>query len=63
MAPALRPSEAWKNIPWKKIQRNVFRLQKRIYQAKLRGDVRAVHRLAPMQCIGGCCFAPGQHGC
>jgi len=45
MAPALRPSEAWKSIPWKKYQRNVFRLQKRIYRAKQRGDVRTVHNL------------------
>jgi hypothetical protein len=27
-------TENWKTIPWKKIQRNVFRLQKRIYRAK-----------------------------
>jgi RNA-directed DNA polymerase len=40
-----KPSEDWKTLPWKKIQRNVFRLQKRIYQAKLRGDVRTVHTL------------------
>jgi RNA-directed DNA polymerase len=45
MTPALRPSEVWKSIPWKKFQRNVFRLQKRIYRAKLRGDVRTVHNL------------------
>lgn len=38
-------SEVWKTIPWKKIQRNVFRLQKRIYRAKQRGDVRTVHKL------------------
>jgi RNA-directed DNA polymerase len=40
-----KPSEAWQDIPWQKIQRNVFRLQKRIYQAKKRGDVRTVHNL------------------
>jgi RNA-directed DNA polymerase len=45
MTPALKPSEAWKTIPWKKYQRNVFRLQKRIYRAKQRGDVRTVHNL------------------
>ncbi|MFC1975369.1 reverse transcriptase N-terminal domain-containing protein, partial [Chloroflexota bacterium] len=27
MTPALRPSEVWKSLPWKKYQRNVFRLQ------------------------------------
>jgi hypothetical protein len=36
---------AWQDIPWKKVQRHVFRLQKRIYQATLRGDVRTVHKL------------------
>ena len=45
MTPALKPSEVWKTLPWRKIQRNVFRRQKRIYQAKLRGDVRTVHSL------------------
>jgi RNA-directed DNA polymerase len=45
MTPAKKPSEVWKSIPWKKFQRNVFRLQKRIYRARLRGDVRTVHNL------------------
>ena len=36
---------AWQDIPWKKVQRHVFRLQKRIYQATQRGDVRTVHKL------------------
>ncbi len=62
MTPALRPSEVWKSIPWKKFQRNVFRLQKRIYRAKQRGDVRTVHRLTPIHYIGVYCFAPGRPG-
>ena len=41
----VNPSEVWKTLPWKKFQRNVFRLQKRIYRAKKRGDVRTVHNL------------------
>jgi RNA-directed DNA polymerase len=41
----VKPSEVWKSLPWKKLQRNVFRLQKRIYRAKKRGDVRTVHNL------------------
>jgi RNA-directed DNA polymerase len=45
VTPAKKPSEVWKSIPWKKYQRNVFRLQKRIYQARKRGDVRTVHNL------------------
>jgi len=30
-------TEDWKTLPWKQFQRNVFRLQKRIYQAQLKG--------------------------
>lgn len=35
----------WNAIPWRKLERNVFKLQKRIYRASSRGDVRAVRRL------------------
>ena len=38
-------TEDWETLPWKKLQRNVFRLQKRIYQAQIRGDKKHVHRL------------------
>ncbi len=37
------PMYGWNTIPWKRIQRNVFKLQKRIYQASRRGDVKTVH--------------------
>ncbi len=33
-------SELWKKIPWKKIRRNVFRLQMRVYKAIRAGDKR-----------------------
>ena len=36
---------AWQDIPWQKVHRHVFRLQKRIYQATQRGHVRTVHKL------------------
>src|SRR5919197_3101036 len=36
---------AWQDIPWKKIHRHVFRLQKRIYQATQREDVRTARKL------------------
>jgi RNA-directed DNA polymerase len=36
---------AWQGIPWTKVHRHVFRLQKRIYQATQRGDVRTVRKL------------------
>lgn len=35
----------WKNTNWRKLERIVFKLQKRIYQASQRGSVSAVRRL------------------
>ena len=35
----------WRQIPWRKLERNVFKLQKRIYRASSRGDVKTVRRL------------------
>jgi RNA-directed DNA polymerase len=35
----------WKDINWKKFQRHVFRLQKRIFKASQRGDVGEMRRL------------------
>ena len=36
---------AWQDIPWKKIHRHVFRLQKRIYRATQHGRVRIARKL------------------
>jgi RNA-directed DNA polymerase len=36
---------AWQDIPWKKVQRHVFRLQKRIYRATQRGAIRTARKL------------------
>jgi len=36
---------AWQGIPWQKVQRHVFRLQKRIYRATQRGQVRTARKL------------------
>lgn len=35
----------WKHINWRKLERRVFKLQKRIYKASLRGDVKAFRKL------------------
>lgn len=35
----------WKDIPWRKLERMVFKLQRRIYQASRCGNVALVHRL------------------
>jgi RNA-directed DNA polymerase len=40
---APRPRSAWQDIPWRKVARAVFKLQKRLSQASQRGDVKAVH--------------------
>ena len=45
MSTASTPMYEWKDLPWRKYERKVFKLQKRIYQAARRGDVKAVHRL------------------
>lgn len=35
----------WNTIPWKEIERKVFKLQKRIYQASIRNEISKVHKL------------------
>ena len=44
-APLEPVSEDWSMLPWRKLERHVYRLQKRIYRASERGNVQAVHRL------------------
>src|SRR5713226_2531194 len=38
-------SETWKKVPWKKLEQHVFRIQKRIYRARQRGETRKVEKL------------------
>src|SRR6476646_7721491 len=40
-----QPMDTWNTIPWKKAEREVFKLQKRIYQASLNDNSRTVHKL------------------
>lgn len=35
----------WKTISWREIEKNVFKLQKRIYQASSSGNVKLVRKL------------------
>jgi len=39
------PIEDWTTIPWRKLERTVYRLQRRIYRASCRDNVQAVHSL------------------
>ncbi len=45
MSTASLPVYEWKDLPWKSMEQRVFKLQKRIYQASQRGDVKTVHNL------------------
>src|ERR671928_659334 len=38
-------SEAWRTLPWRKLEQHVYRIQKRIYRASQRGNGRAVRKL------------------
>ncbi len=38
-------SESWRKLPWRKFEQHVYRIQKRIFRASERGDIRAVHTL------------------
>src|SRR6266487_1377350 len=38
-------SEAWNNIPWRKLEKHCFRIQKRIFRASQQGNHRAVQKL------------------
>jgi hypothetical protein len=43
--PSEQTSETWKHIPWRKLERYGFRIQKRIFRASQQGNQRAVHKL------------------
>ena len=45
MADVERHTEDWQRLPWAEIQRNVYQLQKRIYQASRCGHSKRVHNL------------------
>ncbi len=40
-----QPMVEWKQLNWRKVGKVVFKLQKRIYKASRRGDVKAIRRL------------------
>lgn len=40
--------EKWKKLPWNKFEKNLFRLQHRIYKANLKNDINLVYKL---QCL------------
>jgi RNA-directed DNA polymerase len=40
-----KPMMEWKDLPWRKLERKVFKLQTRIFKASQNGDERSVRRL------------------
>ena len=45
MDTASKPMYEWNQLPWRKLERGLFKLQKRIYRASQRGDVKTFRRL------------------
>src|SRR6266700_8205837 len=44
-APDTNASEEWADLPWRKLEQHLYRLQKRIFKASARGDLKTVHKL------------------
>nr|WP_201372643.1 reverse transcriptase N-terminal domain-containing protein [Ktedonobacter robiniae] len=44
-APDASSSEEWAGLPWRKLEQHQYRLQKRIFKASERGDLKTVHQL------------------
>src|SRR5262249_60441601 len=42
---AMTPNDSWESLPWFLLEQDLFRLQKRIYQASLRGDYSSIRSL------------------
>ena len=42
---SITTSESWKNLPWKKFRKDLFRLQRRVYKAVSVGDKRKARSL------------------
>ena len=41
---SVNPNLKWKDINWKKVEKYVFKLQKLIYRASSRGEIRKMHK-------------------
>jgi RNA-directed DNA polymerase len=41
----IKSIQQWKDLPWKQLEKSVFKLQKRIYKASSRGDIKTVRKL------------------
>ena len=41
---SVNPNLKWKDIDWQRVEKNVFKLQKLIYRASSRGEIRKMHK-------------------
>src|SRR5260370_31866952 len=44
-APDAHPSEEWAALPWRKLEQHLYRLQKRVFKASARGELKTVHKV------------------
>jgi RNA-directed DNA polymerase len=42
---SLKTTKEWREVNWRKLERQLFKLQNRIYRASQRGEVKKVRRL------------------
>ena len=40
----INPNLKWKDIDWKRVEKNVFKLQKLIYRASISGNICKMHK-------------------
>ena len=50
--PSMIGTEGWETINWRKVERYVFKLQKRIYAASRQGDKRRVRLTGQLKLTG-----------
>ena len=41
---SINPNLKWRDINWRRVEKNVFKLQKLIYRASSRGEIRKMHK-------------------
>jgi len=41
---SVNPNLKWRNIDWRRVEKNVYKLQKLIYRASSRGEIRKMHK-------------------
>ena len=53
MSTVSQPMYRWVDVNWTKVERSIYKLQKRIFQAEQRGDVKIVRKLQKLLLSSG----------